>query len=208
MDKEVGTGYVRTMSLLFDTRTDTHTQSHSHIQMLWHTWTSKYSHKNTHTHVYKHKHKHMTPDVDKGGCTRRACTPPLSFKSQLLYYLHWPPAVTIIGVRKSDLRLTFCVVTIVNISLLPSVRHVNIEEAIVPHTKHCCLNLILLLYYCKYVIDKSKSTPNPSALPHVIRITGSLLKITSTPPFAYFWRLSDCYHQMYHDRTQWQCQLY
>ena len=34
MDKEVGTGYVRTMSLLFDTRTDTHTQSHSHIQML------------------------------------------------------------------------------------------------------------------------------------------------------------------------------
>ena len=67
----------------------THIQSHSHTddETHTHTNTQKLTQKHMYTHTLTHKHKNK-PDVDKGGCTRRACTLPLSFKSQLLYYLH------------------------------------------------------------------------------------------------------------------------
>ena len=83
-DKKVDTGYERTML--------THRQTHAHTDAVTHMDRQKHSHtKHSHAHTQIHietQTQAYKPDVDKGGCTRQACTSPLSFKSQLLYYLH------------------------------------------------------------------------------------------------------------------------
>ena len=57
MDKEVGTGYVRSMPLLFYTRTHTHTITFTHTDAVTHMNTLILTQKHSHTHVHKHKQK-------------------------------------------------------------------------------------------------------------------------------------------------------